>query len=111
MEGATGTHLQHPPRELELPLLYSTTAFASLEVIVKCHRVWLLMTDSKTPVPSQREQVSGSRARNNNQCSCRYALLERPAVLKHEAPRATANAAHHSLQTDEAGRAVIAVHH
>src|SRR5437867_5215308 len=91
-------------------LLGGMVSGASLEGIVECHGVWLLMPDSKFSVPSQPAQVSGSRTWDDKQCNRRYATLECAAVLKHKAPRATTNAAHHSLQTDEAGRAVITVH-
>src|SRR2546426_9204448 len=84
---------------------------ASLEVIIERHGVWWLMPDSKFPFPSQPAQVSGSRAWNNDQCDRRYSFFECADVLKHKAPRATTNAAHHAFQTDEAGRAVVAVHH
>src|SRR2546423_3401485 len=84
---------------------------ASLEVIGQRHGVWWLMPDSKFPVPSHPVQVSGSRAWNDHQGNCRYAFVESAAMLKHKGPGAATNTAHHSLQTDEAGRAVVAVHH
>jgi len=41
----------------------------------------------------------------------RHAAFEGSGVLKHKTTRAPTNTAHHSLQTEETGRAVVTVHH
>src|SRR5947208_17016269 len=87
-------------RQVERPCLLN----ASLEVIVQRRGVWWLMPDREFPVPSHPVQVSGSRARNNDQGNCRYAFFECAAMLKHEGPGAAT--AHDSLQSHEPGRAV-----